>query len=233
MLSYEELCRRPAAFPSLTGMTRREFDAPLGRFRRAEADLRASSASTRAGEARRRAAGAGHPCAHGPAGRPLMALTWLRIYPACEALGFPFALHKRNAQLSVRSALGALGSPGGFPFGRPVKGRGEPRSAAAVMAAFPQVRCVIDAKEQRINKPRGGEARKPHYSGKKKAHAAKTQVAVSPRGQVEAVSDSVPGSAHDPTPLAQSGALDRLGEAEGGRWTRDTPGRGSTAPGCR
>jgi hypothetical protein len=35
MLSYEELCRHPAAFPSLTGMTRPEFDALLGRFCRA------------------------------------------------------------------------------------------------------------------------------------------------------------------------------------------------------
>jgi hypothetical protein len=31
MLSYEELCRHPAAFPSLTGMARSEFDSLLER----------------------------------------------------------------------------------------------------------------------------------------------------------------------------------------------------------
>ena len=46
MLSYEELCRYPAAFPSLTGMTHREFDALLGRFRQAEAQRRDHRSTT-------------------------------------------------------------------------------------------------------------------------------------------------------------------------------------------
>jgi DDE superfamily endonuclease/Helix-turn-helix of DDE superfamily endonuclease len=194
MLSYEELCRHPAAFPSLTGMTRPEFDALLGRFRRAEAEARAGSASTRRGkEPRRRAPGAGHPYANGLAGRLLMALLWLRVYPTYEVLGFFFGLHRRNAQLNVRSALDVLDSLDDFPFDRPGPGRRKLRSPAEVMAAFPQVRVIIDAKEQRVNKPQGEQAQRPYYSGKKKAHTVKTQVVVNPRGQVEAVSDSVPG----------------------------------------
>ena len=212
MLSYEELCRHPAAFPSLTGMTRGEFDALLGRFRQAEAQLRASSASTRGGKPRRRAPGAGHPYAHAACDRLLMALLWLRAYPTYEVLGFFFSLHKRNAQLNVRSALDVLDSLDDFPFDRPGLGREKLRSPAAVMAAFPQVRFIIDAKEQRVNKPRGEQAQRPYYSGKKKAHTVKTQVVVNPRGQVEAVSGSVPGSTHDLTLLVQSGVLEGLGE---------------------
>jgi len=80
MLSYEELCRHPAAFPSLTGMTRPEFDALLGRFLRAEAGLRATGDRTRrGGKPRRRAAGAGRRYANGPADRLLLALLWLRV----------------------------------------------------------------------------------------------------------------------------------------------------------
>jgi hypothetical protein len=216
MLSYEELCRHPAAFPCLTGLTRREFDALLGRFRQAEAKSRAGSPSTRAGRPRRRAAGAGRPYAHGAAGRLLMALLWLRVYPTYEVLGFFFELHKRNAQLNVRSALEALDTLDDFPFDRPGPDRAKLRSAAEVMAAFPQVRYVIDAKEQRINKPQGEAAQRPYYSGKKKAHTVKTQVVVNPRGQIEAVSASVPGSTHDLTLLVGSGVLDRIGEGEGG-----------------
>ena len=47
MLSQEELCRHRSAFPSLTGLTGRELDGLLGRFTRAEADLRSTSDRTR------------------------------------------------------------------------------------------------------------------------------------------------------------------------------------------
>ncbi len=135
-------------------MTRPEFDGLLARFRRAEADLPARSDTTRkGGKPRQRAAGAGHPYSHGPADRLLMALMWLRVYPTCEVLGFFFALHKRDARLNVLAALEALGGLPDSPFGRPGPGREKARSEADVMAAFPQVRVIIDAKEQRVNKP--------------------------------------------------------------------------------
>jgi hypothetical protein len=217
MISYEKLCRHPAAFPSLTGLTRAEFDALLGRFTRSEADLRAHSGRTRRhGNPRVRAPGAGHPYDHSTCDRLLLALVWLRVYPTYEVLGFFFDLHKRNAQLNARAALEVLDALDDFPFDRPGTDRKKLRSAAEVMAAFPQVRYIIDAKEQRLNKPRGEEAQKPYYSGKKKAHTVKTQVVVNPRGQIESVSESVPGSTHDLTLLVQSGVLDRLGEGEGG-----------------
>jgi hypothetical protein len=216
MLSYADLCRRPSAFPSLTGLTRAEFDALLPRFARAEAGRRASSTRTCQGSPRSRAPGAGRPFAHAAAERLLMALLWLRVYPTYEVLGFFFALHKRNAQLNVRRALEVLDGLDDFPFDRPGNGRKKMRSAAEVMAAFPQVRHIIDAKEQRLNKPRGEGAQRPYYSGKKKAHTLKTQVVVNPRGQIESVSESVPGATHDLTLLVQSGVLGGLDEGEGG-----------------
>src|SRR5436305_9814979 len=117
MISHEARCRRPAAFPCLTGMTRPEFADLLGRFRRAEADLRARSDRTRRdGTPRVRAPGAGHPYDHAAADRLLMALLWLRVYPTYEVLGFFFGLHKRNAQLNTRAVLEVLDTLDDFPF---------------------------------------------------------------------------------------------------------------------
>jgi hypothetical protein len=67
-------------------LTRAEFDTLTARFERAEADLR-SAATTRDGQARSRAAGAGHPHRHDARGRLLMALLWRRVYPTDEVLG--------------------------------------------------------------------------------------------------------------------------------------------------
>jgi IS5 family transposase len=217
MMSYDDLCRHPAAFPSLTGMTRAEFDALAERFERAETELRSAATATRRdGKARTRAAGAGHPHRHDGCGWLLMALLWLRIYPTYEVLGFFFGLHKRNAQLNVRGALEVLDSFDDFPFDRPGRDRPKLRSAATVMAAFPQVRIIIDGKEQRCNRPEGYEEQKPYYSGKKKCHTIKTQVVVDPTGRIESVSDSVPGGAnHDLKVLRSSEVLEGLDAGEG------------------
>ena len=215
MLAYETLIRYPGAFRSLTGMTPDEFDNLLTAFRGAHARRQGRSRTTSQGRPRQRAAGAGHPHDHDGRHRLLMALIWLRVYPTYELLGFFFDLHRRNAQLNVRDVLATLDTLDDFPFDRPDRDRPRLRSATEVMAAFPEVRVLIDSKEQRVNRPTGHEAQKPYYSGKKKAHTVKTQVVVDPCGRIEAVSGSVPGGAnHDLPLLCGSGILEQLAPGE-------------------
>jgi DDE superfamily endonuclease len=215
MFAYDTLIRYPSAFRSLTGMTRNEFDNLLVAFRAAQGRQQRDSQTTRRGQPRRRAAGAGHPHRHDDCHRLLLALVWLRVYPTYELLGFFFGLHKRNAQLNVRAVLAALDTIDDFPFDRPGRDRKKLRSADEVMAAFPAVRVVIDSKEQRVNRPTGCDAQKPYYSGKKKTHTVKTQVVVDPCGRIESVGDSVPGGAnHDLPLLCGSGVLEQLAQGE-------------------
>jgi len=90
------------------------------------------------------------------------------------------------------------------------------------MDAFPQVRLIVDGKEQRVERPKNKkdkdgnlqDRQKPYYSGKKKAHTIKNQVAISPVGLVEHASKSVPGSTHDLTLLRQTDLLSELSEEE-------------------
>jgi DDE superfamily endonuclease len=215
MFAYESLLRYPSAFRNLTGMTPGEFDSLLTAFAAAQGRRQRHSRTTRRGRPRQRAAGAGHPHRHDDRHRLLMALVWLRLYPTYELLGFFFGLHKRNAQLNVRDALATLDTIDDFPFDRPGRDRKKLRSLTEVMAAFPEVRVVIDSKEQRVNRPRGHDAQKPYYSGKKKAHTVKTQVVVDVCGRIESVGDSVPGGAnHDLTLLCGSGVLEQLAAGE-------------------
>jgi hypothetical protein len=215
MFAYETLIRYPSAFRSLTGMTPDEFEDLLTTFRAAQDRRLRRSRTTRRGQPRQRAAGAGHPHRHDDRHRLLMALVWLRVYPTYELLGFFFGLHQRNAQLNVRAVLATLDTLDDFPFDHPGRERKKLRTVAEVMTAFPQVRVLIDSKEQRVNRPTGYEAQKPYYSGKKKAHTVKTQVVVDPCGRIEAVSASVPGGAnHDLPLLRRSGVLEQLAEGE-------------------
>ena len=172
---------------------------------------------------------------HDARDRLLMALVWLRVYPTYEVLGFFFGLHKRNAQLNVRAALAVLDSLDDFPFDRPGRDRPKLRSAAEVMAAFPQVRVIIDAKEQRVNRPEGYEAQKPYYSGKKKAHTRQGAGGRSIRGGgSRRSSDSVPGGAnHDLTLLRTRGCWRGWARARRRCWTGATSGWATTTPACR
>jgi len=215
MFAYETLTRYPSAFRSLTGMTPAPFNNLLTACRAARDRRQRQSRTTRRGQPRRRAAGAGHPHRHDDRHRLLMTLVWLRVYPTYELLGFFFGLHKRNAQLNVRDVLAVLDTIDDFPFDHPGRDRKKLGSLTEVMAAFPEVRILIDSKEQRVNRPRGDDAQKPYDSGKKKAHTVKTQVVVDPCGRIAGVSDSVPGGAnHDLPLLCGSGVLEQLADGE-------------------
>ena len=215
MLNPDLLLGKPAAFVSFTGLRPAEFRALLADFTPAYDRHRVAAATTRRGARRRRAPGAGARYRHDLPGRLLMALVWLKVYPTYEVLGLLFGLHKGNAFRDVRDVLEVLETLDDFPFDRPSCHRRPLGSVAAVLQAFPAVRLVIDSKEQRIYRPGGGHARqKPYYSGKKKAHTLKTQVAILPTGLIVSVSPGVPGSVNDVRLLRETGLLGRLAEGE-------------------
>jgi len=216
MIRYETLCRHPAAFRSLTGHSKDDFDALFSQFHAAHR-LRRHDARA---NGRKRAAGAGRPAVCPLETQLLLTLVWLRVYPTFALLGFFFGLHESNAWRTVQQVLATLETLADFAFERPAKERKALGSARAVMDAFPDVALVIDAKEQRIRRPtrdKDNDRQKPFYSGKKKAHTLKNQIAVEPDGTIGALSDSVPGGAnHDLTLLRTSRLLDNLAEGEAG-----------------
>jgi hypothetical protein len=81
----------------------------------------------------------------------------------------------------------------------------------------PELAVVIDSFEQRVQRPRDRDEADGDYSGKKKQHTLKSQVAVDETtGQVVDVADSVRGPTADLNLLEQSQLLDRLLPGVGG-----------------
>ena len=215
MITYESLRQRPSAFRSLTGHSPEQFDALFAVFAPAHEQRRQAATTTRRkGRPRQRAVGAGGQYRHDLRSRLLILLFWARIYPSFEVLGFFFSLDKTNVHDIVHDMLATLATLAHFPFELPAKERKKLHSPAAVMDAFPAVRLVIDAKEQRIQRPKStkeDDQQKPYYSGKKKCHTLKNQIAVEPDGRIGTVSASVPGGAtHDVTLARQTQVLDTL-----------------------
>ena len=219
MITFEKLSQQPQAFRSLTGMNLSEFHALFATFAQAQTARRAAATTTRRdNKPRQRASGAGRRFANDEQTRLVMALVWLRVYPTFEVLGFFFCLHKSNAHPNVMDVLCTLESLTEFTFERPAKERKALGSVGAVMDAFPDVALIIDAKEQRIRRPKSSkdeDKQRPYYSGKKKAHTLKSQVAVTPEARIGALSPRVPvGATHDLTLLRKTKLLDNLDEGE-------------------
>jgi IS5 family transposase len=232
MITYNRLAATPKAFPALTGLTRPEFDRLFEAYSSAADTHRAARTHTKRGSRRLvRAAGAGHPHDLDPRTRVVLALVWVRVYPTYELLGWLFGLDRSNAWHNAQDVLEVLEAMTDFPFDRP--GRDRPRlgTADAVMAAFPSVRVVIDAKEQAFRRPAGWDEQKPFYSGKKKRHTVKNQVVCTPGGRIASVSRTAPGRTHDLTVLRHDGVLDRLPAGAGVMTDKGYVGVGADAGG--
>ena len=195
-----------------------EFDHLYADFAPAHWERLQASPTKRHQKPRRKALGSGRLHKHTLQDRLLMALIWLRVYTTYEVLGYFFSLNKTNVEDNLKDILATLEILGQVSSTRPDPKQKKLRSAQAVMEAFPEVGLIIDAKEQRIQRPKSdkdNDRQKPFYSGKKKTHTLKNQIAVSPEGVIEAVSDSVPGGAnHDLTLLRHTHLLDQLGADE-------------------
>ena len=220
MITYTNIARRPSVCPSLIGMSLTAFDTLYHDFECAHQQRLAQTDRTRRNQLpRQRAIGAGRRHTYALRDRLLMALFWLKVYTTYEVIGFLFSLNKTNAEDNIKSVLATLEAMTTFTLERADAQHKKHRSVAAVMDAFPDVRLVIDAKEQRILRPKNNkdaqgnlnDIQKPFYSGKKKCHTLKNEIGVAPDGAIDVLSESVPGGAnHDLTLCRKTKILDKL-----------------------
>jgi len=122
----------------------------------------------------------------------LTTIVWLRQYPTQEVLGFLFRVSDSTARRVVDRCLPILEKAGKDTMRMPDPGRGRRKKLPALLADTPGLAVVIDSFEQRTQRPK--RRQRAYYSGKKKAHTSKSQVAVDEdSGRIVDVSDSVPG----------------------------------------
>jgi hypothetical protein len=208
----DHLRTHPSVFRHLTGLTIPAFDALA-----AEVVPAVEAAHRQALDRpnRQRAIGAGGEFGLSTADQVLLSVVWLRHYPTQEVLGFLFGVSDSTALRAVRRCLPALERAGQDAMRMPDPGPGRRKRLPALLADTPGLAVVIDSFEQRTHRPR--RRQRAYYSGKKKAHTLKSQVAVDEdTGRVVDVSDSVPGPWADIKLLKKSRLLKRLPEGVGG-----------------
>jgi DDE superfamily endonuclease/Helix-turn-helix of DDE superfamily endonuclease len=204
---YAALRRHPAAFHALTGLTVAQFDglwldvAP----RLAEAER---TRLTRPG--RKRAIGGGHPFTLDERDRVLLTVVWLRRYPIYEVLGLLFGISQETAVRTVPRVLPILEAAGRDSMRARDPGKYRRPDLDTLLRETPEVAVIVDTFEQRIERPTDLATADGYYSGKKKQHTLKVQVAVDEGGGIVDIPPSVRGPTNDLALLRASGLPDRL-----------------------
>ena len=213
ILRYERLHRFPTVFKSMTGLTVAQFDAlsadVLPRFHAADfARLNRPN--------RKRAVGGGPAFDLEPHNQLLLTVIWLRLYPIHEVLASLFGVSDTTVGRAIGRVLPLLEASGQDTMRMPDPGRKRRRSLDALLAETPDLVVVIDTFEQPIQRPQERKVADTYYSGKKKRHTLKSQVAVDEEtGQIVDVPESALGPAADIKVLEESGLLERLPEGVG------------------
>ena len=214
IVSEARLRRVPAAFRAMTGLQSAEFDALAQDVVPSIAAEVTSEQDRRRGRQRQRAAGGGHPFALSLREQVLLVVVWLRVYPTSPVLGFLFGISHPTVLRTIERVLPILEQAGRDTMrlpGHGERGRRSRRTLDDLLVAIPDLTVIIDTFEQRVQRPRDPEEADRYYSGKKKQHTLKTQVAIAgDSGKVVDVPDSVCGPTHDLALLKASGLLDRL-----------------------
>jgi len=149
---------------------------------------------------RQRAIGAGHPFTLDDRDQLLLTVVWLRVYPIHEVLGYLFGISDSTVSRTIGRVLPLLEQAGRDTMRMPDPGRRHRRQLDDLLRDTPELAAVIDSFEQRVQRPRDRSEADGYYSGKKKQHTLKSQVAVDEEsGRVVDISASVPGPTADIT----------------------------------
>lgn len=219
MFRMKHLREHPRRLRALTGLTVEQFEQLLTEaLPYYEAALRLRREARRRGQPRRRRTGAGRHYALPVEDRLLLVLVWLRLYLSYEALGCCFAIDKSTVCLWLQEWREPLqqATAGDLHWPDPQRAA---REWADVLAEYPDLAVLIDATDQRTRRPKDppgtppeekGATQRRYYTGKKKAHVLRTQIAATPAGQITEVSETVPGgTTNDLTLLRQSRTWER------------------------
>jgi hypothetical protein len=160
---------------------------------------------------RQRKIGGGAKCELEGRDRLLLTIVWLKRYPTHEVLGYLFGVSDSTAGRYIKRLLPILEASGqaGMKKAGPRGKRGQ--GLEELLAETPGLTVLIDSFEQRVQRPRLPAEADEYYSGKKKQHTLKTQVAVDEQtGEIIDISTSVKGPTADLTLLKESKLLDEL-----------------------
>lgn len=200
MLTYAKLARKGDKVSRFTGLSQTQFALLAARLQPLweRAELKRLSRPDR-----KRVIGAGRPYKLATIeDKLLLILMFYRLYINYDLLEVLF--DSENSQIyRLMAKLEPLVERAADPYFdgllRRVNHNSQRiRTIKEFIAKYPDLKDIIlDATEQKRQKPKGDKRQRRYYSGKKKQHTLKTGLVINPAGRILAVTGTVGGRTHD------------------------------------
>ena len=193
MLSYAKLSGNARRFRILMGMSLQEFDLLLAKVKDAYPKAEGERLSKRP---RKRAIGAGRRFALDPRGRVMLLPFHYRTYATQDVAAEVFGVGQATVSRSIDQIAPVVRQC--IPLPARIHDRAKRASTIEELEEIlPGLRCLIDASEQQVQRPKRKDMEKSHYSGKAGRHTAKVQYTVNANGLIVHSTRHSPGRVHD------------------------------------
>lgn len=193
MILYTKLVKQPVKFKQFTGLEIEEFQRL---YRKIEKGYDESETKRLSSRKRKRAVGAGRKFQLDLANRLLMLLVYYRLCLVFSVMEFIFDLNQSNVHRDIKYLEPLVKQC--IPLPEKMKERTKKISTLKeLFKYYPDLKEFVDTTEQEIPRPKNKKKRKRYYSGKKKRHAVKTQIAVNKKGIILDSSPHSEGKKHD------------------------------------
>ena len=208
ILRYRNLQQNKHVFKAMTGLYLAEFDELvqdlLPEYGASE-EKRLSRAN------RQRAIGGGPAFELEARDQILLTTIWLRKYPTNEVMGYLFGTSDTTVGRYLKRVLPLLEAAGRDTMRLPDPGRKRRRQLDDLLKETPELAVIIDTFEQAVQRPKNRSEADLYYSGKKKRHTLKSQIAIDEQsGQIVEIAPSTYGPTADLSLLKSSGLLQGL-----------------------
>ena len=145
---------------------------------------------------RRRAIGAGRRFALDLRNRVLLLLFYYRMYATQDVAAEVFGVGQATVSRSIDQIAPVVRQC--IPIPAKIHDRAKRASTFEELEEIlPGLRCLIDASEQQVQRPKRKDMEKSHYSGKAGRHTAKVQYTVNTNGLIIHNTRHSPGRVHD------------------------------------
>ena len=180
MLSYAKLSGNARRFKTIMGMSLQEFDLLLAKVEKTHPETERDRLSKRP---RKRAIGAGRRFALDLRGRVMLLLFYYRTYVTQDVAAEVFGVGQATVSRSIDQIAPVVRQC--IPIPARIHDRAKRASTLEDLEEIlPGLRCLIDASEQQVQRPKRKDMEKSHYSGKAGRHTAKVQYTVNANGLI-------------------------------------------------
>ena len=192
MFSVKKLEKKPDLFFRFTGISVENFKLLFGKI---EKEYESFELKRLSRKDRKNSIGQGNNFKYELKERMVITLFYYRVYTTMDFLAFFISLDKSNISRNISMLEKIIKKV--IPLPKKIYSNKKIRTEKELLEIFPELKAIVDATEQKINRPKHKTRRDNHFSGKKKIYSKKVQIIINKNGLIIHKTKSSEGKKHD------------------------------------